>query len=225
MSTATLMGLETKASRRAFSRHPIDVRLDVIALRSGVPDNLPGRCTDLSEGGMGAVVAGELTAGQMVAIEFRLPHVAVPLRGRALVRHHAQLRCGFEFVGLAAEQREMIRYWARRAELEPELEAINGEKSKLANATPEARTQAADRAGNRRRRFRPGRRALFLLIAGLLMLAGLAWWHWQKSWDELEKPKRSSLDQPGATRMFPLAETAHRADLWPTRRVLGRVAS
>ena len=42
--------------QRVFPRHPINVPLDLIALRSGVPENLPGRCTDLSEAGVGAVV-------------------------------------------------------------------------------------------------------------------------------------------------------------------------
>src|SRR5208283_978586 len=95
----------------AFSRHPISVPLDLIALRSGVPENLPGRCTDISESGVGVVVAGELAAGLQVAVEFRLPNVGVPVRARALVRYQLRLRCGLEFVGLSAEQREMIRYW------------------------------------------------------------------------------------------------------------------
>src|SRR5215813_5005270 len=96
-----------QAQRRDFSRHPLSVPLDVIALRSGVPENLPGRCTDLSEGGVGGMVAGELSAGQQVAVELRLPNVGVPVRARALVRYQGRLRCGFEFVGLPVEQREM----------------------------------------------------------------------------------------------------------------------
>src|ERR1700751_2070274 len=113
MSAAPSLALE-KAQRRDFPRCPINVPFDVIALRSGVPDNLPGRCTDLSEGGVGGMVAGELKPFQQVAIEFRLPNVGVPVRARAVVRYQGKLRCGFEFVGIAAEQQEMIRYWAYR---------------------------------------------------------------------------------------------------------------
>ena len=68
-----------KTRERVFPRHPINVTLDLIALRSGVPDNLPGRCTDISEAGVGAVVAGELAAGLQVAVELRLPNVGVPV--------------------------------------------------------------------------------------------------------------------------------------------------
>ncbi len=120
MSAATSMALE-KAPRRGSPRYPVNVAFDVIALRSGVPENLPGRCTDLSEGGVGGMVAGELASGQQVAVELRLPNVGVPVRARALVRYHGRLRCGFEFVGLSVEQQELIRYWAYRLAPRPEL--------------------------------------------------------------------------------------------------------
>ena len=85
MSAAPAMAL-IETPRRAFARHPVNVPLDLIVLRSGVPENLPGRCTDISDAGVGAVVAGELVAGQHVAVELRLPDVGVPVRTRALVR-------------------------------------------------------------------------------------------------------------------------------------------
>jgi len=106
MGAASSPALEP-SPRRAFLRHPIQVPLDLIVLRSGVPESIPGRCTDICEGGMGAIVAGELAAGQRVAVELRLPNVGVPVRARAVVRHQWQLHCGVEFVGLALEQREM----------------------------------------------------------------------------------------------------------------------
>jgi hypothetical protein len=62
MSAAPAMAL-IETPRRAFARHPVNVPLDLIVLRSGVPENLPGRCTDISDAGVGAVVAGELVAG------------------------------------------------------------------------------------------------------------------------------------------------------------------
>ena len=82
MSAATSMALE-KTPRRVFPRYPINLPLDLIALRSGVPENLPGRCTDISEAGVGAVVAGELATGQQVAVELRLPNVGAGPGARA----------------------------------------------------------------------------------------------------------------------------------------------
>lgn len=198
MSAATAPAFE-KYPRRVSPRHPINVPLDLIALRSGVPENLPGRCTDISEAGVGAVVAGELAAGQQVAVELRLPNVGVPIRVRALVRYQSQLRCGLEFVGLTVEQREMIRYWAYCSASEPAhfkdlKKDLNKEdfkkEEKGGAAKTEAPVVAAELAAKPRRRVRIGRRGFYALIACLLALAGLGWWHWQRSWNELEKRGR-----------------------------------
>jgi TonB family protein len=185
MSAAPSPVFETP--QRGFSRHPIYVPLDLIALRSGVPENLPGRCTDISEAGVGAVVAGELATDQQVAIELHLPNVGVPVRARALVRYQSKLHCGLEFVGLSMEQREMIRYWVYRSASEPTNFGNFKKEEKGAPTTSEASTDASEPVVKPRRRIRIGRRGIYVLIAGMLLLAGLGWWQWQKSWSELEK--------------------------------------
>ncbi len=169
--------------QRVFPRHPINVPLDLIVLRFGVPENLPGRCTDLSEAGVGAVVAGELAAGQQVAVELRLPNVSVPFRARALVRYQSRLRCGLEFLGLSAEQREMIRYWVFHSAVQP---TKSGKEEKEGAAKTEAPVVAAEPAAKPRRGIRVGRRGFYLLIACMFALAVLGWWQWQRSWSELE---------------------------------------
>ena len=193
MSAAPSMARGEKP-RRVFPRYPINVPLDLIALRSGVPENLPGRCTDLSEAGVGAVVAGELAAGQQVAVELRLPNVGVPVRARAVVRYQARLHCGFEFVGLSVEQREMIRYWVYQSASQPVVSKDFNKEKKVAVAKTEAAVVGAGPAVKPRRRIRIGRRGFFVLVACILALAGLGWWQWQKSWNELEKraPARES---------------------------------
>jgi len=173
--------------QRISPRHPINVPLDLIVLRSGVPENLPGRCTDISEAGVGAVVAGELATGQQVAVELRLPNVGVPVRARALVRYQSRLRCGLEFVGLTVEQREMIRYWVYRSAAQPvDFKDFRKEENGGAAKT-EAPVAAAGLAAKPRRRVRIGRRGFYVLIVCILALAGLGWWQWQRSWNELEK--------------------------------------
>src|SRR6266567_3070146 len=109
---------------RRVSRHAIAIPIDVTVLRSGVPDNVPGRCIDLGEGGLLAVLAAEFRAGDSVGVEFWLPDVSAPLRAKAVVRHKAELQCGFQFLGLSQDQQASIRYWARRrgqsrAEIQP----------------------------------------------------------------------------------------------------------
>ncbi|MFZ1130619.1 MAG: TonB family protein [Terriglobales bacterium] len=190
MSAAPALALE-ETSQRSSRRQPIKVALDLVALRSGVPENLPGRCTDISETGVGAVVSGELAAGQQVAVELRLPNFGVPVRARALVRHQSRLHCGLEFVGLTPEQREMIRYWVRlsAAESRAVTAAMQGGKSVAGSVEERAPIPAAKPrvAGRASRRVRIGRRGIYLLLAFMLTLAGLGWWQWQRSWNELEK--------------------------------------
>jgi TonB family protein len=186
MSAAPAPAFE-ETPQRVFSRHPINVPLDLIALRSGVPENLPGRCTDLSEAGVGAVVAGELSPGQQVAVELRLPNVGLPVRAHALVRYQSRLRCGLEFVGLSVEQQEMIRYWVYRSAAEPADFRDFKKEEKSVAANTEAPVATVELAAKPRRRVRIGRRGFYALIACVLALAGLGWWQWQRSWNELEK--------------------------------------
>jgi TonB family protein len=181
MSAARSPVLE-ETRERGFTRHPISVPLDLIALRSGVPDNLPGRCTDISEAGVGAVVAGELAAGQQVAIELRLPDVGVPVRARGLVRYQSRLRCGFEFVGLSVEHREMIRYWIYRSASQP----VEFRGFKKEEEDEPATAEAAEPPSMPRHRIRIGRGGFYAPFVCVVALAGLGWWQWQRSWNELE---------------------------------------
>jgi TonB family protein len=183
MSAATALALE-RTQQRNYSRHPINVPVDLIALRFGVPENLPGRCTDISEVGVGAVVAGEMAAGQQVAVELRLPNIGVPMRARAVVRYQSRLRCGLEFVGLSAEQRSMVRYWVRYAASQSAIVPAS-----LNEEAPQTEDPiiVAEPATKPKRRIRIGRRGLFVLMAAVLAVAGLGWWQWQRSWNELEE--------------------------------------
>ncbi len=183
------------ASRRRFARYPINIALDVIALQSGIPYNMPGRCTDLSEGGLGAVVAGALIAGQSVAIEFRLPNVGVPVRARAQVRYQDRLHCGLQFVGLSVEQREMIRYWSSQSG----AHLVPTQPGKIEIVVPDPPAPAVVRDLEKlRRRFRLRRRRFFVLLGLMAGLIALGWWQWQKVWNELEgAPFITAEPQPG----------------------------
>jgi TonB family protein len=181
-----------EAPQRGFSRHPVNVPLDLIALRSGIPENLPGRCIDISEAGVGAVIAGELSLGQQVAIELRLPNLGLPVRARALIRYQSHLRYGLEFVGLSMEQREMIRYWVyRSAAGHSNFEDFHKDDffkdEKSGSVGMEASIDPAESSVKPARRIRLGRRGIYVLLAAILLLAGLGWWQWQRSWSELEK--------------------------------------
>jgi protein TonB len=195
--------------RRTFPRHPINVPVDLTALRCGVPESLPGRCTDISESGLGAVIAGELSPGQQVAIELRLPHVGMPVRARALVRYQSQLHCGLELMGLSRDQQDMIRYWlyqparnsafSKTSTQEQKNETGSEHTTDIFAAAPSAEVtkEAATRAklnASSRQTIRLGHRAPYLVAVLLLALTALGWWQWQKSWSELERQTQIGND-------------------------------
>jgi hypothetical protein len=165
-----------EASPRRAPRHSLEIPVDITILRSGVPFLMPGRALNVAEGGMAAVLAGELRPGDSVGVEFRLPLMGLPVRTKAVVRHHARLRCGVEFVNLSREALAMIQYWA----------AMEGNSSKrLSLAKP---TAIVSSLAKRRRKWRPAllRRLLWMVLALSLTIAGLGWWHWYHAWQELE---------------------------------------
>ena len=195
MAAPSLAPVLYPESRRRFSRYPTDIALDVVALQSGIPNNMPGRCTDLSEAGLGAVVAGALIAGQSVAIELRLPNVGVPVRARAQVRYQDRLRCGLQFVGLSVEQREKIRYWSSQSGAH--VLPTHARKIEITAPDPPASVAVPD-TEKPRRRFRVRRRRFFVLLSLMAMLTALGWWKWQKVWNELEGDTSSTAEpQPG----------------------------
>ena len=176
-------------SRRRALRYRVEAPLDVTVLRSGVPDTLPGRSVNLGEGGISAVLAGELLPGEAVGVEIRLPMTAGPLRTRALVRHHDKLRSGMEFVGLSIDQQAAIRDWAGAAKAEAEpgvrvkipIEAAAGKDSERGGSDG-----AQPPAGQRR-----GRGWIFFLLSAAIVLAVL-WWRWNRGWDDLESSLRKN---------------------------------
>ena len=187
MAAPSLAPILESASRRRSLRYPINVSLEVVALQSGIPNNMPGRCTDLSEAGLGAVVAGDLVAGQAVAIELRLPNVGLPVRARAQVRYQDRLRCGLQFVGLSVEQQEKIRYWS--SQIAP-LSAHAG-PSKVETPPPDLPALRSvpgvvPQEEKRKQGIRVRRRRLYVLAAVMVALAGLGFWQWQHAWNELE---------------------------------------
>lgn len=181
----------TASTPRRNPRFPSSVPIDLTILRCGVPDNVPGRALNLCEGGMAAVVATELRRGDSVWMELQLPGIAVPLRSKAVVRHESRLRYGMEFQGLSAEQRAMIRYWARigmdanQERILPSQSAVPGKPREL-------------RASSKRWRasLTAMRRVVPVLFAACVLTTAAAWWHWYRGWQELESqiPARAAQD-------------------------------
>jgi TonB family protein len=200
-------------SRRRVPRFQVQAPLDVTVLRSGIPDTVPGRSTNVCERGIGAVLAGEVVPGESVGVEVKLPMVADPLRARAMVRYQDKLRCGLEFIGLTAEQRAGIRSWARGTNAEPEAAVGSAPASemkveeKIEKESAAASGESEDSGGDPPRPpdppMRKGRGAgwtLLLVVAAIAV--ALFWWKWNRAWTELEaglkNQEMTSAEKPQA---------------------------
>jgi len=96
----------SKLPFRRYVRMLFSVPITVRHLgRSGV-QSTRGISLDLCQGGLGAIVHGEVHVGDTVAIDLRLSERA--LTTVAIVRHTSSVHSGFEFVGLTPEERLQI---------------------------------------------------------------------------------------------------------------------
>lgn len=165
-------------SRRRLRRYAIAVPIDVVALRSGVPASIPGRTLDVSEGGVATVLAGELSPGEPVGVEFRLPAAREAIQAKAIVRHSSLMRCGLQFLAMSVEQENALRSWTEMADRAAVRTIPNAVSATLAagsvrNAKPVKRSHGLRWA---------------VMSAGVVavVLAVVAWWSWNTGWHELE---------------------------------------
>ncbi len=101
------------SAKRRVPRYRTELSLIVRVLGENGYVSVHGRCFEIGEGGLGAVITSELPAGEMVSLELAFPQVPDVQLLRAVVRHRMGFLHGFEFVGLLPEQREMIRNFSR----------------------------------------------------------------------------------------------------------------
>lgn len=102
MGTSDTMHPAQAKRLRRHQRFDMDKRVKIHA--GG--EVLRGRCTNISGGGLGSTIAGQLRIGEEVQMELALDaeHVKV----RAVVRNCFGFHYGFEFVDLSGEARRAI---------------------------------------------------------------------------------------------------------------------
>jgi c-di-GMP-binding flagellar brake protein YcgR len=90
-------------------RYRLDGRVNITVFRPAGKCDFWGRISDVSEGGMGATVSGELEPGEFVVLQFSLSSSSHILELRARVCHRCGYYCGFEFLVVSDLQRERIK--------------------------------------------------------------------------------------------------------------------
>lgn len=199
MSAATAQApLRATANTRRVPRFPLSVPADVTVLRSGIPFSIPGRSVTLGELGLGIVLAGQLHPGDSVGVEFRLPDAGGPFRLKAVVRYQALLHCGLEFVSLTSEQKTLIEHWTqKKSGVNPKAAFV---VTSLRAPVPPAITPGLPFIAAPDLKGQPGtfQRVLWTILAAMLLLTALGWWHWYRGWNELEAQIPASKPLLGA---------------------------
>jgi PilZ domain len=108
MSDSSQATAKTDRRQRRFSRYRFDVRIEASVFREGLTISCWGRTNELGQDGIGATLSGELQAGEVVSLEFPIPLRPHVIKLRAVVRYSEGLRCGFEFLVLSDEQRQLL---------------------------------------------------------------------------------------------------------------------
>jgi TonB family protein len=198
-AAATRAPLPAIANTRRVPRFPLSIPADVTVLHSGLPHSIPGRTVTLGERGLGLVLAGEVHPGDSVNLDFNLPDFGGRLQLKAVVKYQALLKCGLEFRSLTPQQQRLIEHWTRTKSVtnpNPALPVASpwSPAPPAEDATAVA-VENADQTGQAK-----FRRAAGVILTGFLMLSGLYWWQWRRTWDELESriPASTALSQQSA---------------------------
>jgi 4-amino-4-deoxy-L-arabinose transferase-like glycosyltransferase len=99
-------------NRRKSPRFLLDARLKV-TMRSNQKKQVFGRTRDISETGLGAVIADPLEAGERVILEFPIVGQDHPLVVHAVVCYRRGFHHGFELLAPEADQAAVIRQVCR----------------------------------------------------------------------------------------------------------------
>jgi hypothetical protein len=98
-------GRRLRRTPRYRSSFPVLVKL----LAAGRYESLQAHCKDLSEAGIGVLLAAELASGEVVSLNFTLPGLPAPWEVRSVLRHRRGYHYGFEFFSLTSEQTGILK--------------------------------------------------------------------------------------------------------------------
>ena len=96
------------SANRILPRYLFEARIRIRAQRDGKNTVIDGWARDISESGLGAFVARELTVGELVTLEIPLGPTG-ELMIPAKVARCSGTQYGFQFTALSADQRARIR--------------------------------------------------------------------------------------------------------------------
>ncbi len=116
-----------KEMARRLPRHDTDNRVVITVQTQFGPEKVRGRCSNVSEAGFGAVLAGELKVGDKVMARLQLQGLEEPLEIQAEVKNRHGFGHGFQFTEISADQRRQVMRCIRAAEHDEAITAAAAE--------------------------------------------------------------------------------------------------
>jgi c-di-GMP-binding flagellar brake protein YcgR len=95
--------------QRRYPRYRCEFPVEVSLFHDEGRQLLTAHCRDLSEAGIGVLVAAELTPGEVASMQFNLPGLPQAWDMRAVLRHRRGYHYGFEFLSLSRQQAQTLR--------------------------------------------------------------------------------------------------------------------
>jgi hypothetical protein len=102
----------TSAPERRHRRYPrfrAEFPVAVTLLAGDEYHRLDAHCKDLSQAGIGVLLAAEVAQGEVAALHFTLPGLLEPWEVRAVLRHRRGYHYGFEFLSLSTQQNDSLK--------------------------------------------------------------------------------------------------------------------
>ena len=121
MSGAAAMPMMEGEARRRYPRYEVSVPFEATVVRPSAVMRLSGEAQDLGEGGLSGFISDVALPGERVELTLVLPGSSDPVNMHAVVRHEADLYCGFEFLTLEHAHREALQQLAADPDLQASL--------------------------------------------------------------------------------------------------------
>lgn len=94
--------------QRRFPRFRSEFPVTVSLFSGKEHENLSAHCRDLSQGGIGMLIAADLNVGEVASLVFSLPTAPQPWNLRAVLRCRRGYQYGFEFLALSPQQSQAL---------------------------------------------------------------------------------------------------------------------
>jgi hypothetical protein len=90
--------------QRRYPRYRAEFPVALTLFSGRGHQRIAGHCRDLSQAGIGVLIASELAVGDVMSVAMTLPGVPEPWNLRAVLRCRRGYHYGFEFLSLSAQQ-------------------------------------------------------------------------------------------------------------------------